>query len=56
MVLGGGLDANARSAGGISRRHMNANAQGRSVGFRCALPADARRAAPLVAHREPANL
>jgi hypothetical protein len=52
MVLGGGLDASPGGSG-ISRRHMNANAQGRSVGFRCAVPADARPLTPLVAHRKP---
>lgn len=37
VVLGGGLERGAGLGGGLTRLTMNANAQGRSVGFRCAV-------------------
>lgn len=54
VVLGGGLatGAGTGSAGTLTRLYMNANAQGRSVGFRCVLGADAQ-AASLASNREP---
>jgi formylglycine-generating enzyme required for sulfatase activity len=54
VVLGGGLASGSGSgtAGTVTRLYMNANAQGRSVGFRCVVRADA--AAPATAaNREP---
>jgi formylglycine-generating enzyme required for sulfatase activity len=37
VVLGGGLDTGSGAAGALSRLYVTANAQGRSVGFRCVL-------------------
>ena len=48
VVLGGGLDTGTGAAGALNRLYMSANAQGRSVGFRCAAKAGAE-ASPLVA-------
>jgi formylglycine-generating enzyme required for sulfatase activity len=39
LVLGGGLDTGAGAAGALSRLYTTANAQGRSVGFRCVVHA-----------------
>jgi transposase-like protein len=52
VVLGGGLDTGAGTAGGLRRLYMSANAQGRSVGFRCVVQADVPPAA-VATHREP---
>jgi hypothetical protein len=41
VVLGGGLDTGAGAAGTLSRLYMTANAQGRSVGFRCVVRPEA---------------
>jgi hypothetical protein len=40
VVMGGGLDRRAGTAGAVSRLYMNASAQGRGVGFRCAVALD----------------
>ncbi|HWO09113.1 MAG TPA: SUMF1/EgtB/PvdO family nonheme iron enzyme, partial [Polyangiaceae bacterium] len=48
VVLGDGLDRGIGAGGALSRLYMNANAQGRSVGFRCVVALDvapARRTA-----------
>jgi hypothetical protein len=53
VVLGGGLDTGAGTAGGLRRLYMNANAQGRSVGFRCVIRAEAPPGAALASRRDP---
>jgi hypothetical protein len=40
VVLGGGLDPGSGIGSGLTRLTMNANAQGRSVGFRCVIALD----------------
>jgi hypothetical protein len=55
VVLGGGLDTGTGTAGGLRRLYMNANAQGRSVGFRCVIRADATPRGVLASPRDPAH-
>jgi hypothetical protein len=55
VVLGGGLERGAGTAGGLRRLYMNANAQGRSVGFRCVVRADAAPGVALASRRDPAH-
>lgn len=52
VVLGGGLATGVGTAGTLTRLYMNANAQGRSVGFRCVVRADTPPA-PMATNREP---
>ena len=40
VVLGGGLERGSGVGGGLTRLTMSANAQGRSVGFRCVVALD----------------
>jgi len=54
VVLGGGLDTGAGAAGSLTRLYMNANAQGRSVGFRCVVQAETPSATSTPDNREPA--
>lgn len=54
VVLGGGLATGSGTAGTLTRLYMNANAQGRSVGFRCVVRADTAPAAMAV-QREPSR-
>jgi formylglycine-generating enzyme required for sulfatase activity len=54
VVLGGGLATGVGTAGTLTRLYMNANAQGRSVGFRCVVRADTPPA-PMAANREPSR-
>jgi formylglycine-generating enzyme required for sulfatase activity len=51
VVLGGGLATGSGRAGSLTRLYMNANAQGRGVGFRCVVRADTPRAT--ASNREP---
>lgn len=55
VVLGGGLDTGAGAGGGLRRQYMNANAQGRSVGFRCVTRPGAPEVAALASGRAPAR-
>jgi hypothetical protein len=54
VVLGGGLATGSGTAGTLTRLYMNANAQGRSVGFRCVVRADTSPTAMAV-QREPSR-
>lgn len=54
VVLGGGLANGSGMAGTLTRLYMNANAQGRGVGFRCVVRADTAPAA-MAANREPSR-
>jgi transposase-like protein len=54
VVLGGGLATGSGTAGALTRLYMNANAQGRSVGFRCVVRADTAPTAMAV-QREPSR-
>jgi formylglycine-generating enzyme required for sulfatase activity len=53
VVLGGGLATGVGTAGTLTRLYMNANAQGRSVGFRCVVRADTAPVPPMATNREP---
>jgi hypothetical protein len=55
VVLGGGFDTRVSKPGGLRRLYMSANAQGRSVGFRCVLEPDASPAPPHDAVQAPAR-
>jgi formylglycine-generating enzyme required for sulfatase activity len=55
VVLGSGLDTGAGVAGGLRRLYMSANAQGRSVGFRCVVQVGAPPGSAVATVRDPAQ-